>query len=114
MYSASHVDPATTLYLELHQLIAPPFNINMYPDCDLESSGSVKACINVTIYNELFVTSINEKHILSPFQVFQDVLDRCPVITPGLLWYLPAKLIARHTSGLVHSIAYMIEPMAEA
>ena len=26
MYSASHVDPATTLYLELHQLIAPPFN----------------------------------------------------------------------------------------
>src|SRR3954469_22059971 len=41
---------------------------------------SVKACIDVTIYNELFVTSINEKHILSPFQVFQDVLDRCPVI----------------------------------
>ena len=33
--------------------------------------------------------------------------------TPGLLWYLPARLIARHTSGLVHSIAYMIEPMAK-
>src|SRR3954465_13903926 len=41
MYSASHVDPATTLCLELHPQIAPPFNINTYPVCDLESSGSV-------------------------------------------------------------------------
>src|SRR3989337_3065964 len=41
MYSASHVGPATTLCLELHQLTAPPFRINMYPVCDLESSGSV-------------------------------------------------------------------------
>src|SRR5215216_6436379 len=41
MYSASHVDPATTLCLELHQLTAPPFNKNMYLVCDLESSGSV-------------------------------------------------------------------------
>src|SRR3954465_665561 len=41
MYSASHVDPATTLCLELHQLTAPPFNVNMYPVCDFESSGSV-------------------------------------------------------------------------
>ena len=41
MYSASHVDPATTLCLELHQLTAPPFNINMYQVCDFESSGSV-------------------------------------------------------------------------
>ena len=31
-----------------------------------------------------------------------------------ILWYLPTILIARHTSGLVHSIAYMIEHMAEA
>ena len=31
MYSASHVYPATTLCLELHQLTAPPFNINTYP-----------------------------------------------------------------------------------
>src|SRR3954465_9974511 len=28
---------------------------------------SVKACINVTVYDELFVTSIYEKLILSPF-----------------------------------------------
>ena len=41
MYSASHVDPATTLCLELHQLTAPPFNKNTYPVCDLESTGSV-------------------------------------------------------------------------
>src|SRR3954469_14799039 len=41
MYAASHVDPATTLCLELHQLTAPPFNVKTYPVCDLESSGSV-------------------------------------------------------------------------
>src|SRR4051812_47428068 len=41
MYSASHVDPATTLCLELHQLTAPPFNIDTYPVCDFESSGPV-------------------------------------------------------------------------
>src|SRR6266496_1603204 len=40
-YSASHVDPATTLCLELHQLTAPPFNKNTYPVCDLESSRSM-------------------------------------------------------------------------
>ena len=41
MYSASHVESATTLCLELHQLTAPPLRINTYPVCDLESSGSV-------------------------------------------------------------------------
>ena len=41
MYFASHVDPATTLCLERHQLTAPPFNVNTYPVCDLESSGSM-------------------------------------------------------------------------
>ena len=41
MYYASHVDPATTVCLELLQLTAPLFNINTYPVCDLESSGSV-------------------------------------------------------------------------
>ena len=34
-------DPATMLCLELDQLTAPPFNINTYPVCDLESSRSV-------------------------------------------------------------------------
>ena len=41
MYSASHVDPTTTLYLQLHQLTAPPFKIYTYPVCDFESSRSV-------------------------------------------------------------------------
>ena len=41
MYSASHVESATTLCLEPHQLTAPPLRINTYPVCDLESSGSV-------------------------------------------------------------------------
>ena len=39
MYSASHVDPATTLCLELHQLTTPLFNINTYPICYSESLG---------------------------------------------------------------------------
>src|SRR5215216_5693291 len=69
MYFSSHVDLATTLCLELHQLKGPPVNKN-----------SVKASINVTVYDELFVTSINEKHILGPFQVLQDIHDRCLVI----------------------------------
>ena len=41
MYSASNVDPATTLCLQLHQLTAPPFKIYTYPVCDFESSRSV-------------------------------------------------------------------------
>ena len=41
MYSTSHIDPATTLCLQLHQLTAPPFKIYTYPVCDLESSRSV-------------------------------------------------------------------------
>ena len=40
-YSASHVDPTTTLFLQLHQLAAPPFKIYTYPVCDLESSRSL-------------------------------------------------------------------------
>src|SRR3954468_13641301 len=34
--------------------------------------------------------------------------------TPGSLWYLLVKLSSLDTSGLVHIMAYMIEPMAEA
>src|SRR3954463_15259048 len=41
MYSASHVDPTTTLCLQLHQLTAPPFKIYTYMVCDLESSRSM-------------------------------------------------------------------------
>ena len=37
-----------------------------------------------TFHLELFVTSINEKHVLSPFQVLQDILDRCLVFLAGI------------------------------
>ena len=49
-------------------------------DKELVVNGYVDASIDVTFYYDLIVTSINEKHILGPFQVFQDVLDRCLVI----------------------------------
>ena len=57
------IDTATTLHLELFQMAAP-----------LYVSGlllrviriSVKACIDVTLYDELFITSIIEKYFLSP------------------------------------------------
>src|SRR3954470_12094814 len=41
MYSDSVEDLATTLCFALLQLTAAPFKINTYPDCYLESSGSV-------------------------------------------------------------------------
>ena len=46
------------------------------------SKQSIVARSTLFPYTTLFrsVTSIYEKHILSPFQVFQDVLDHCPVI----------------------------------
>ena len=30
---------------------------------------SVKVCIDVTLYDEFFVTSINEKHVLIPLRI---------------------------------------------
>ena len=55
------VNVASTLYLELFQMVA-----------QLYVSGlllrviriGVKACIDVTLYAELFITSIIEKHVL--------------------------------------------------
>src|SRR6266511_6430754 len=106
MYSASHVNPATTLCLELHQLTAPPFNKNTYPVCDLVIRISVKASIDVTIYDELFVTSINEKHILGPFQVLQDILDHCPVIHSWITLVPPCQNYSKAhiRSGTQYSI----------
>src|SRR3990170_1924139 len=67
---------------------------------------SVEASIDVTIYDELFVTSINEKHILCPFQVLQDVLDRCPVIHSWITLVPPCQTYgkAHIRSGTQHSI----------
>src|SRR6187401_2485211 len=67
---------------------------------------SVKACIDVTLYDELLITSINEKHILRPFQVFQDVLDRCPVIHSWITLVPPCQTysMAHIRSGTQHCI----------
>ena len=60
------VDYTTTLHLELFQMAAP-----------LYVSGlllrviwiGVKSCIDVTLYAELFITSIIEKHFLIPLRI---------------------------------------------
>jgi hypothetical protein len=41
IYSSSIVGSMIVPCLELFQLNAPPFMVNIYPDCDFESSGSV-------------------------------------------------------------------------
>ena len=71
----------------------------------------VKACIDVTIYDEPFFTSIIEKHILIPLRI---ILTAVQWSTPRSLLYPLAKLLVRYTIGLVHSRAYFIEPMTEA
>ena len=71
----------------------------------------VKACIDVTLYAKLFITSIIKKHVLfTPRTIF----DRCPMIHSWIILVPLDWLMARHTLGLVHNIAYFIEPMAEA
>ena len=106
------VDAATTLHLVLFQMATP-----------LYISGlllrviwiGVKACINVTLYDELFITSINEKHFLSPLYVPQDNFDHCPVIYSWITIVPPCQTHGKwHTTRLVHSMAYFIEPMTEA
>ena len=72
---------------------------------------SVKACIDVTVYDEPFVTSIIEKHILIPLRIILTAVQRS---TLRSLLYSLAKLSVEYTIDLVHSMAYFIEPMAEA
>ena len=62
---------------------------------------SVKTCIDVTLYDEPFVTSIIEKHILIPLRI---ILTAVQWSTPRSLLYSLAKLRAWYTIGLVHSI----------
>ena len=72
---------------------------------------SVKTCIDVTLYDEPFVTSIIEKHILIPLRI---ILTAVQWSTPRSQLYSLDKLLVRYTIGLVHNMAYFIEPMAEA
>ena len=70
-----------------------------------------KPCIDVTLYDELFITSITKKYLLIPLRIILTVVQ-CS--TPGSLLYPLAKLMVRYTIGLVHNIAYFIEPMTKA
>ena len=64
---------------------------------------SVKTCIEVTLYDEPFVTSIIEKHILIPLWI---ILTAVQWSTPRSLLYSLAKLNVGYTIDLVHSMAY--------
>ena len=71
----------------------------------------VKACIEVTLYNELFITSITEKYFLSPLRIILTVVQWT---TPRSLLYSLARIMLRYTIGLVNSITYFIKSMTEA
>ena len=60
------VDAATTLHLELFQIVAPLYVSGLL--LRVIRIG-VKACIDVTLYVELFITSIIEKQILIPLRI---------------------------------------------
>ena len=61
-YRLGHiVNAATTLHLELFQMVAPLYVFGLL--LRVIRIG-VKACIDVTLYAELFITSITEKHFL--------------------------------------------------
>ena len=63
------VDAATTFHLELFQIVAPFYvsgiSTQRYPE-------RCQACIDVTLYVELFITSITEKHFLIPLRIIFD------------------------------------------
>ena len=60
------VDAAATFHLEVFQIVAPLYvsgiSTQSYPD-------RCQACIDVTLYVELFITSITEKHFLIPLRI---------------------------------------------
>ena len=60
------INAASTLHLELFQMVAPLYVSGLL--LRVIRIG-VKACINVTLYAELFITSIIEKHILIPLRI---------------------------------------------
>ena len=94
------LDAATTLYLELFQI-----TVLLYVSGLLlrVTRIGVKACIDVTLYIKLFITSIIEKHILIPLRI---ILTAIWWSTPWSPLYPLARHVARHTSGAVLSIAY--------
>ena len=85
----------------------------------MQSSVDIEICkihtdLNVADPLTKLLSQAKHDHTLVLFRYFRIFLTAVQCSMPGLLWYLPTKLTARFTSGLVHSIAYMIDPMAEA
>ena len=73
-YLGHIVNAASTLHLELLQMVAPLYVSDLL--LRVIRIG-VKACIDVTLYAELFITSIIKKHVL----IYSKVnFDRCPMI----------------------------------
>ena len=68
------VNAASMLHLELFQMVAPLYVSGLL--LRVIRIG-VKACIDVTLYAELFITSIIKKHVLI---YSKDNFDRCPMI----------------------------------
>ena len=60
------VNAASTLHLELFQMVTPLYVSGLL--LRVIRIGA-KACIVVTVYAELFITSIIEKHILIPLRI---------------------------------------------
>ena len=94
------VNVASTLHLKLFQMVAPLYVSGLL--LRVIQIG-VKACINVTLYVKLFITSIIEKHILIPLRI---ILTAIWWSTPWSPLYSLARHVARHTSGAVLRIAY--------
>jgi hypothetical protein len=60
------------LHLELFQMAAPLYVSGLL--LRVIQIG-VKACIDVTLYVELFITSITEKHFLIPLRIISTVVQ---------------------------------------
>ena len=96
------VDAATTHYLELFQITVLLLESSLLL---IVIQISFEVCIDVTLYDELFYHLHNREKFLSPL-VTEDKFDRCHVIHPWITLVPLDLLMARHTSGVVLSIAY--------
>ena len=66
------INAASTLHLELFQMVAPLYVSGFL--LRVIRTG-VKACIDVSLYAEFFITSIIEKHILIPLRIILTVVQ---------------------------------------
>ena len=114
MYSTSVVESATICYLELFQQTTSSFKQNMNSDYDLKSlwSNLKLASVNpFTVSSHCPYTNSISLVILKYLRMFFTAIQ---CLSLGLGWYLLHMLKAYATLGLIHNMAYMIEPMDEA